>query len=284
MSGYQSLGNRAFGVVLPKASPLAWSFCVLALTVASAGADQTIYPVKDGTIVDGGIFGPFDGVPDDRDWSFNGSSYEGAITLTTDPPASSLEGRVVWEYSLSSVALAPPVSATLTFTLRGAPIFPLPDVHVHVYSYPADLVESDDDFSAGPAVFQGSAIVGAFQSPTVFSVNVSDVINESLASGSDRAAFRFQVDPQTVNTVNQAFIDALDSDVTTKPFLTIGEGGLPGPGDYDGDGDVDLVDFAQFSNCETTGGAGAGCDVFDFDTDGDVDLSDFSVFQVVFTE
>ncbi|MCP4246697.1 MAG: hypothetical protein GY778_06580 [bacterium] len=56
------------------------------------------------------------------------------------------------------------------------------------------------------------------------------------------------------------------------------------PGDFDGDGDVDLDDHLGFFNCMTgpapTGPPGAGCEVFDLaPRDGDVDLSDFAEFQ-----
>jgi len=59
-----------------------------------------------------------------------------------------------------------------------------------------------------------------------------------------------------------------------------------GPGDYDGDGDVDLADFANWPACLTGPDAGpgaAGCEPFDFDADEDVDLDDFGGFQHVFT-
>jgi hypothetical protein len=56
-------------------------------------------------------------------------------------------------------------------------------------------------------------------------------------------------------------------------------------GDFDFDGDVDLVDFAQFQLCFT--GAGGplppGCEPGDFDDDGDCDLVDFAGFQLAFT-
>lgn len=58
-------------------------------------------------------------------------------------------------------------------------------------------------------------------------------------------------------------------------------------GDSDGDGDVDLVDFALFQ-LAFTGSAFVGplpptSVVFDFDCDGDVDLVNFAAFQLAFT-
>lgn len=56
-------------------------------------------------------------------------------------------------------------------------------------------------------------------------------------------------------------------------------------GDFDGDGDVDLVDFGDFQLCFTgsTGTVAAGCECADFDGDGDADLVDFGEFQLSFT-
>lgn len=59
----------------------------------------------------------------------------------------------------------------------------------------------------------------------------------------------------------------------------------PDFGDSDGDGDVDLVDYAAFADCMTAPdeAAGAGCEDFDSGEDADVDLKDFSEFQIAFT-
>ncbi len=53
----------------------------------------------------------------------------------------------------------------------------------------------------------------------------------------------------------------------------------------DGDCDVDINDFAEFTSCLTGPGAGAPepCHPFDFDFDNDVDWSDFGAFQILFT-
>ena len=262
---------------------VALSVGLVAATPAAA-QQQTVFPTADGTIVDGGAFGVFDGVPDAWDWYFNGSSYEGNLALTTSPPSSAVEYRLVWEYNLASVTIAPPVTATLQFTMRGPSIAPFPDTDVFVYSYPADLVEHQDDFFREPAVYQGHAVVSPFQAPTVFTIDVSGLVSEALTSGGDKVALRFQIDPATPNAASQAFIDATDQTPASKPFLVI-EPGPPTPGDADGDGDVDVDDYAVLFGCLAgpTVPGGTGCEVFDFDEDTDVDLADVAGFQGAFT-
>jgi hypothetical protein len=57
------------------------------------------------------------------------------------------------------------------------------------------------------------------------------------------------------------------------------------PGDCDGDGNVDFVDFTAFAACLSgpNDGLGVDCACFDFDGDGDNDLADFAAFQAAFT-
>jgi hypothetical protein len=53
------------------------------------------------------------------------------------------------------------------------------------------------------------------------------------------------------------------------------------PPDCDGDGDVDLDDYADYTTCHDVPGAGLGigCECFDWNVDGDVDLRDFAPIQ-----
>ncbi|MCK4657978.1 MAG: hypothetical protein KAV82_00515 [Phycisphaerae bacterium] len=60
----------------------------------------------------------------------------------------------------------------------------------------------------------------------------------------------------------------------------------PGLGDFDGDGNVNLDDYALLENGlhGPSNGIADGCECIDVDGDGHVDLFDFAVFQGLFTE
>jgi choice-of-anchor B domain-containing protein len=80
----------------------------------------------------------------------------------------------------------------------------------------------------------------------------------------------------------------LVSDIQEGLFVfdvSIAISGVGTPGDFDEDGDVDLVDFGMFQLCFTGGGGAAtgNCLKGDFDLDGDVDLVDFGSLQLTFT-
>jgi hypothetical protein len=259
--------------------PVELFLCAVAMAWPGRSSAQvyTISPSADGTIVDGRPYGELDGVPDAWDWTFNESGYEGSIARVTDPPSLAFEHRVVWEYSLSSVALTPPVVATLTFALRGPPRFPADDARVAVFAYPADLRESSADFSAVPAILLASVSVEPYQPLTSFSVDVSDVVAAALGSTDKRVAFRFQIDPQSPSTSSQAFMDAVDAITSTKPALSVRQGLL---GDADGDGDLDLDDFAWTVDCLSGPArlAAPGCQNSDFDLNNRIDLRDLAAF------
>ncbi len=240
-----------------------------------AFAEQIVAPSADGTLVDGGGYGNFDGIADSADWSFNQSSYEGAITLSHEATLH-IEHRLVFEFNLSTVTRQPPVDAGFKFRLRGAPRFPAETAVVQVFAYPSDLVETLSDFAAGPAELLGQVNVAAFQPGTLFEIDVTDQVNSALQSTARRVAFRLQLIPQTQSA--QAFLDAVDTDPATKPSVVIYDSIA---GDFDRDGDLDLNDLSFFTSCMSGPGMGSapGCSACDLKGDLDVDLEDFQIFE-----
>ncbi|MCO6439217.1 MAG: hypothetical protein J5J06_19165 [Phycisphaerae bacterium] len=265
---------------------LAW-LALLAFGMADSlgAASVALNPVKDGTLVDGGEYGVFDGVADAADWTFNDSAFlEGAISLFFGEPPR--EYRVVWEYNLGAVNFVPPVVARLQFSLRPAAIYVKPTpppIPVQVVSYPADLVESLSDFQAGPAVLQGAVLVPRPYPPptTSFRINVSDLVNKARQDGAPGVAFRFQIEDVGSDTSMQAFIDALDSDPTTKPILTIYD---RMPGDFNENDVVGLDDLPTLAACIAGPGQTPpiGCTLPDQNLDNDVDLADAAAFLMQF--
>lgn len=239
---------------------------------SSSAGDLTLTPRADGTIVDGDGAGRFDGVPDDADWFFNQSSYEGAITLSPDG-ANAVEHRVIFEYDLSSLSVTHPVSARLRFQIRGAARFPAEDAEVHIYSYPADGRENLADFDRSPAILEGVIAVAPFAPPTVYVLDVSQSVSEALVAGEGAVGFRMQMAIDTTESADQAFLDANEDDQSTKPQLLLG---LQVPGDVDGDDALTQADFAQLAGCMTGPGGLTNfqCAAFDVDGDRDVDARD----------
>lgn len=218
---------------------------ISAVLASPAGALSTLYPVKDGTIVDGYDPAPYDGTPDAYDWYFYDSApFAGMIALEFG----NADRRVFWEYDLSSVTQTPPVAATLTFNLVGPFRFPADNADVHVYAYGVTLPLSEtlSDYSATPATLQGVAVVPPNGVSAQYSVDVSQVVGAALTSGANAVAFRFQIDPNATNDNQQARIDARDSDPTTKPKLTIDLAPVDLPGDINADQAVDVTDLDIF--------------------------------------
>ncbi len=251
---------------------------------ASATAQTIVYAdaTADGTVGDG-LEGPFDGTADVWDYNWPDPEHPSQIAGTISWTTGIVEYRTFWEYNLPTIPYEPPVSATLTFTLLGHTGWPFPDSEVLVYAYPGDGWEYKTDYNMGPAVLQGSVMVYPNQEPTLYTVDVSDAINDAIADRATRVAFRFQINTDLPAPVGEAFIEAYDGEPSTKPYLTITD--LVLLGDADGDNDVDMDDYAAFASC--LGGpldsVEPECEALDLDDSGTVDLHDFLAFQMVFT-
>ncbi len=251
-------------------------------SVAPAFSLDTLYPAKDGTIVDGHDPAPMDGVPDAWDWYFYDSApFAGMIALEFGEA----DRRVFWEYDLSSVSLTPPVAATLTFNLVGPFRFPAPDADVHVYAYEVTLPLSEtlSDFDSTPATFQGTVAVPPNGATNQYTVDVSQAVGSALISGANAVAFRFQIDPGAVEDNQQARIDARDNDLDSKPILTIDIAPVELPGDIDNDQDVDMMDVEILVNLllgppYSDGYPPEYWDRADMNNDGPVDGRDIQLF------
>lgn len=255
---------------------------LLAAFSVAFGTEWTIQPHQsfegpvDGTLIDGGLSGPFDGNADEADWTFDQSGSEGAITLSLEP-APAFETRVVWEYNLSPIPAGDwPVSGTLSFTIRGAARFPAETAEIQVLSYPADLAQSLADFSRAPATQVATKSIAPFQPPTEYVVKINDEVNAAMKSGG-KLGFRFQVDSGAAGATSQSFVDARDSEPETKPFLSIRD---VMPSDFDDDRDIDLQDHATAVSCLKGPKVrpNVACAAADADLDRDVDLADISAF------
>ena len=92
-------------------------------------------------------------------------------------------------------------------------------------------------------------------------------------------------DGEAINNYGWIVGDADDIEGVTHGFLLVP---IYDKGDFDGDGDVDHQDFANFQRCFAAepyinGTLHVGCSVFDFDDDVDLDLADYAAFQSAFT-
>ncbi|MCK4660838.1 MAG: hypothetical protein KAV82_15065 [Phycisphaerae bacterium] len=201
-----------------------------------------------------------------------------------------LEVRATFDTRLSAVAFDLSASGEVSLTMVGRSLDPTGAsglTYVSMTSQdpfesnlPHDLIVSpitevayDNDFDAAPG--------GA---------------SDGLAPGSNVLLEGITVQPTGGGTVTVSLSNVVAAHTTGPPdgalfdIASIGAGSVvltvALPGDFNGDGDVDLTDFAQFGACMTgpdNDPVAPGCDMFDFDWDDDVDTDDFGGFQVAFT-
>lgn len=213
-------------------------------------------------------------------------------TVMLSGAAESIDGDVTYQWLLNGQEVAGATSTELT-------IDPIGPEDFGIYQ----LIASDACSSTSSLLASlGSDSVQLVTEPVGRSVCAGDtVVLNTIVKGDGPITYQWQKDGEDIPGAQSFFLfldsaDALDSGayrvlVTNPCGVTISQDALVEVrecilGDSDGDGDVDLVDFAQFQLC--FGGPGVGlaapvCDNFDSDRDGDVDLIDLGSFQLCFT-
>ena len=94
--------------------------------------------------------------------------------------------------------------------------------------------------------------------------------------------------PSVYDCNNNGTLD--ECDITAGTSEDCNADGVPDEcqifGDFDGDEDIDLIDYVILSGCVTGPDAGPvdfGCELGNFDCDGDIDLADLHEFQAAFS-
>ncbi len=155
-------------------------------------------------------------------------------------------------------------------------------------SDPTNMTLRSNAAFGGTVAPQGSATVAFSANGTKAAMPVifpdHRVYTFDVATGSQTAP-PFPVDDQpNFLTVYQP-ADRIGVLCSTAADIFLISGLLGLPGDFDGDGDVDLFDFEAHLDCRTgpgNTGLSAECSALDFDGDNDVDLADLRNLQVAF--
>jgi hypothetical protein len=173
-------------------------------------------------------------------------------------------------------------------------------------TYRAEVTNSCSEDTSGGAILTVRTLAGISQQPAPFTevAQGAQFFLLSGGTGSSPLTLQWQLDGVDIVGATSGFIVVPTSDCDDQGIYTLtatnpcgsttsnqavvvvtGCDAGPTPGDCDGDGDVDLVDFGEVQLCFTGPGGtiDPGCECADFDEDGDIDLVDFGEFQLAFT-
>ncbi len=231
---------------------------------------------------------------------------EFCLSIGCDSDTSAVDGFVAVDFDSAdpnqmflvdfNYELIDPIMLTIT-TFGGAINVDMPDVSM-MYAVPGDAFGPSDisggtfDFVDVPVVMSG--FVSYEATGTVCAILDGQGI--PCVGGLDLSLLGVQMADSISGTID---VDGVEISMVSMPDITtpidpkqpdlgslsmsgtvLASGTIETLGDSDGDGDVDLLDFAAFVDCV---GVEPVCVGFDFDEDGDVDFADARVFQLLFT-
>jgi hypothetical protein len=152
------------------------------------------------------------------------------------------------------------------------------------------LVES----ATFPASFDGRAEDGILHDSGICSVELAEgavnlalTVDPAFESGDAIVRYLVELDNPAVHGAGTVVVTDCAGNTCETPICLLATYPPAEKGDLDGDGDIDLDDYALFAEClegpvDGTLPCGALCEIADFDSDGDVDLMDFAGYQVGF--
>lgn len=108
------------------------------------------------------------------------------------------------------------------------------------------------------------------QSSSGGSADIRNNVEQVLRNSPEIGVWTFRVKGTAVNQGAQGFALIVTGNVSGLP---------PGDGDFDDDGDLDLVDFAWFTWCFESAPLRAGCGIADMVPDNAVNLDDYEAFE-----
>jgi hypothetical protein len=235
------------------------------------------------------------GYPEGRRIWINVKFYDDTMTLISESAAYDAATGVLGHDAEAKIYEIKPGLDSITAPLVGVPEGPSFHFVLNNKVFKDNRIPPRGFTNAAYADFGGAHVDysyedGQYWDETYYSIPFAAASAEVTLyyQSTSKEFIEFLRDENTTNTKGQELYDLWDTTGKCPPEpmvqvqLAIAP---PVDGDYDGDEDVDLADYANFPACLTgpEGGILTDCEIFNFDDDNDVDLGDYAGFQEGFT-
>jgi hypothetical protein len=196
-------------------------------------------------------------------WMLDGEDVEGATAFYLQFPAASLDHAGTYECRISNPCEIETTTPAILNVLPNA----VPEI-----TTPGDTTATEGEPITLCASIVGAETIQWFKDDLPIDGATADCYDVAAAAPADAGSY-------TIEASNNCSAGGTTLSESFELTVSTGQSCL---GDFDSDGDVDLVDFGQFQLCFGTL-ADPDCLCADLDGDTDVDLVDFGQFQIVFT-
>ena len=241
------------------------------------------------------------GYPEGRRVWINVKFYDAGMTLVSESGAYDETTGVLSHDEEAKIYEIEPGLDSITAPLVGVPEGPSFHFVLNNKIYKDNRIPPRGFTNAAYADFGGTPVDysyadGQYWDDTLYNIPAGAASAEVTLyyQSTSKEFMEFLRDENTTNTKGQEMYDLWNDNGKCPPEVMVQSQlalTLSLPGDHDGDGDVDLIDYAEFPPCLSGPWQApdfvtpsAQCrDAFDFNADTDVDLQDFGGFQESFT-